>query len=128
MKKWITIGCMLVGYSTFGQQAQGEIIGTVIDKNTKEIIYGAEAFVQDVDKKYQAITDVDGRFRISAIPSGTYELMVKYRKDTISNRIEVNVPMDGICNAGTILFSKENIFVDLFINIIRLSFSSINPE
>lgn len=110
MKKWMLVGCLFVGFSAFSQEAQGEIIGTIIDKNTKEIIYGAEAYVQDVDKKYQAITDVDGRFRISAIPSGTYELLVKYRKDTISNRIEVVVPMDGICNAGTILFSKEKEF------------------
>jgi hypothetical protein len=33
-------------------------------------------------------------------------LLIKHRKDTISQRIEVKVPMDGICNAGTIYFTK----------------------
>jgi len=89
----------------FGQGAPGEIVGTVVSKKSGEIVYGAQVFVIDQDKKYQAITDYDGRFRISAIPAGRYVMSIKLSTDTMTG-IKVDVPMDGICNAGTIKFES----------------------
>lgn len=110
MKKWMMIGCMMVGHSIFAQEAQGEIVGTVIEK-TGETVVGAQVFVIDQDRKYQAITDIDGRFRISAIPAGTYDMNIKIVQDTMKG-IAVNVPMDGIHQAGTVVFKASTVELD----------------
>lgn len=110
MKKWMMIGCMMVGHSIFAQEAQGEIVGTVIEK-TGETVVGAQVFVIDQDRKYQAITDIDGRFRISAIPAGTYDMNIKIVQDTMKG-IAVNVPMDGIHQAGIVVFKASTVELD----------------
>ncbi len=60
----------------------------------------------DQDRKYQALSDEDGRFRITAIPAGEYTMQIKYHGDTMNN-IAVNVPMDGIYQSGTIEFNAS---------------------
>jgi hypothetical protein len=106
MKKLIAMGMLLVGTLVFGQGAPGEIVGTIVDLNTKEKLYGAKAWVEDGDRKYQGITDPDGRFRISAVPAGKYELSVIYMGDTMAN-ISTTVPMDGFDNLGVIEFTSK---------------------
>ena len=80
--------------TAFGQGSYGEVIGTVIDKKSEVAVYGAQVFILDQGKKYQAMTDADGKFRISAVPAGNYFVNIKYFGDTMS-RIEAKVPMDG---------------------------------
>lgn len=89
----------------FGQGAPGDVVGTVVNDKSGEIVYGAQVFIIDQDKKYQAMTGTDGRFRISAIPAGKYSMSVKYSSDTMAG-IQVNIPMDGIYNAGIIKFKS----------------------
>lgn len=91
------------GGSVFGQGSFGEIIGSVIDSKTNDPLIDAKVWVDDNDKKYQAKTDLDGRFRISAVPSGSYEVNVYYLEDTLKG-IPVNVAMDGFGNTGVIKF------------------------
>ena len=103
MKKLLFFGWLSVTQIVFGQEALGEVVGTVVEDKSGAIVYGAQVFITDQVKKYQAITGPDGRFRILAIPAGKYQLNIKYASDTLIG-IPVNVPMDGICNAGTIKF------------------------
>lgn len=103
MKKLILLGCLLANQFANGQSALGEVVGTVVIEQTGEAVWGAQVYINDQDRVYQALTDMDGRFRLSAIPSGEYFLNIKFRKDTMSN-ISVNVPMDGIANTGTLKF------------------------
>jgi hypothetical protein len=103
MKKLLFFGWLTITQVVFGQEALGEVVGTVVEEKSGAIVYGAQVFITDQVKKYQAITGPDGRFRILAIPAGKYQLNIKYALDTLSG-IPVNVPMDGICNAGTIKF------------------------
>lgn len=112
MKKLMLFGWLIMTQLVYGQGAPGEIVGTVVEKKSGQIVYGAQVFVMDQDKKYQAITGADGRFRISAIPAGKYSMNVKYDKDTLSG-IPVDVPMDGICNAGTIKFESGVLELDV---------------
>lgn len=112
MKKLILGFCLLGLNSVFGQGAPGEIVGTVVNKTNGEIVYGAQVFVIDQERKYQAITGTDGRFRISAIPAGSYIMSVKFSLDTMTG-IQVKVPMDGICNAGTIEFKSGILDIDV---------------
>ena len=110
MKKWMIIGCLITAQAVFGQEAQGEIVGTVVETNGATIV-GAQVFVIDQDRKYQALTDLDGRFRISGIPAGAYDMNIKLMQDTMKG-IAVNVPMDGFHQAGTIVFRAKVIELD----------------
>lgn len=110
MRKLIIMGMLLVGTTTFGQGALGEIVGTVVDMNTKQVLYGVKAYVQDGDRKYGAVTDPDGRFRISAVPAGMYSLTLVHEGDTMPD-ISANVPMDGFDNLGIIEFTKTTVKV-----------------
>jgi hypothetical protein len=107
MKKLLIIGCMLAGHGTFAQEALGEIVGTIAEKNGTTIV-GAQVFVIDQDKKYQALTDVDGRFRITGIPAGKYNMNVKVLRDTMKG-ILADVPMDGFFQAGLIHFDPKTV-------------------
>jgi len=104
-KLFIIITLLLGACNVAAQGALGEVVGNVVEKGNKNGVYGAQVFILDQDRKYQAITDADGRFRISAIPAGSYFLNIKYFSDTMSN-IQVKVPMDGIHNTGDIEFKS----------------------
>ena len=104
MKSKITLLFLVLSNLSFGQGAPGEIVGTIIDKESNDTLIGAQVFVIDQDRKYQSMTGLDGRFRITAIPAGEYTLNIKYVQDTMTN-IVVKVPMDGIYNTGTIRFT-----------------------
>lgn len=105
MKKWIFIAGLFLANMALGQEATGEIIGTVVNEIDGVPITRAHLFIIDQDRKYQAFSDVDGRFRISAVPAGTYTMNVRFNADTLQEGIKVIVPMDGICQAGIIKFS-----------------------
>ena len=56
------------------QQTGGRIVGTVIDAETGEPIVGANVVV--VGTTRGAATDVDGRFSISTLPIGDYDIII----------------------------------------------------
>lgn len=105
MKRWILAVTLALTSTAFGQGSFGDVIGTVLEKKVDQPVYGAQVFIMDQDRKYQAITDADGRFRISAIPAGKYTLNIKYYGDTMTG-IEAQVPIDGYCNLGNIRFES----------------------
>ena len=111
MKKLMIIGSLLLTGQSFGQEALGEVLGEVVDKKTGATVYDAVVTIKDNGTKYQARTDFDGRFRISAIPAGTYIMMITQYEDTMKNII-VEVPMDGFFNAGTIEFTSSVMTID----------------
>lgn len=102
------IATLLLGTGTFAQQTLGEVIGQVVDFSTQSPVPDATITIEDNGRKYNARTGLDGRFRISAIPSGTYLVNVRYMEDTVKN-IVAEVPMDGFANIGVVkLGSKIN--------------------
>ena len=106
MKKWI-IGCLLTVVSgiTFGQQAMGEVHGYIKNKAGDPVNY-AHVYIKDMDKVYQVRSGIDGSFRISAIPAGSYFLNVQLGIDTLKN-VEIVVPMDGICRVGDLALGEK---------------------
>lgn len=106
MKNALLITGLFFSAFSFGQAALGEVIGEVVDATNNQPLYGALVFMNDNDTKYQIYTEPDGRFRISAVPAGTYVLNIRYQGDTMSN-IVAEVPMDGFYNAGVIKFRSE---------------------
>ena len=106
MKKLLAVWMLVLAGSTFGQTATGDVVGTIIYKKDKTTLIGAKAVIEDNGKKFQAMSDVDGRFRIAAIPSGKYLMKITYQGDTLSN-IQVDVPIEAYCNLGTIEFEQK---------------------
>lgn len=104
MKNKLLYIFFLLATEAWGQGAPGEIVGTVLDKETGDTLTGAQVFVIDQDRKYRAETGLDGRFRITAIPAGDYILNIKFARDTMTG-ISVKVPMDGIYHTGVIRFT-----------------------
>lgn len=105
MKKFSLIAFLLLSGASFGQNGLGEVVGTVINAKTKEKLYSANVFILDQDRRYITRTDEDGRFRLSAVPSGNYQLYISYYGDTMTAQ-RVEIPMDGFANTGIISYTS----------------------
>ena len=103
MKKFVLLSLFSLPFLFNAQGSMGEVIGAVILKSDKSLVIGATVQTISNGTYYRAKTDIDGKFRISAIPAGKYMFSIIYLGDTVKN-IEANVPIDGIDNMGTILF------------------------
>lgn len=90
------------------QSSFGDVIGTVLEADTKAPMEFVKAIVFDNGKKYQAMTDKDGRFRITAISAGQYQVCLVYGRDT-SQFYPVDVPIDAYGNIGTVDFVPNGI-------------------
>jgi hypothetical protein len=106
MKKLMMIAVLLMSAQSFSQSAMGEVVGEVVKTNTVIPVAGATVWIDDNGKKYRAKTDLDGRFRISAIPAGSYRLNVLSFGDTLKN-VFVDIPMDDIHDAGILQFGPR---------------------
>ena len=109
--KSFTLIALLFSFVSFGQSVTGDAIGTVIDTDAKQPMEFVKALIQDQGKKYQALTDKDGRFRITALPSGTYSLVLIFGSDT-SKAFEIEVPIEAYANIGTVEFKPKGISKD----------------
>jgi hypothetical protein len=96
---------LLLSAQSFAQVALGDIIGEVKDLKSGDPVYGAHVFTESNGAKYQAYTDVDGRFRLSGVLAGTHMVNIRQGVDTMKNLTAV-VPMDGYANLGIIQFTS----------------------
>ncbi|MFT6245890.1 MAG: hypothetical protein ACJA0U_000542 [Salibacteraceae bacterium] len=104
MKKLIMVAAVLLSAGQLmAQQALGDVMGIVLDAE-KQPVYNAHVFIDDGMNRYQVKTNEDGKFKIAAIPAGSYMLNIRQLKDTMPN-IAVNVPMNGFDNLGEITFN-----------------------
>ncbi|MCJ8291309.1 MAG: hypothetical protein MJK07_16160 [Flavobacteriales bacterium] len=103
MKNALIMIALLIAGNVSAQQALGEVAGTVYEFDTKIGALDAKVFIEDFGKVYQARVDIDGSFRISAIPAGMYMVNILYQTDTMKN-IQIEVPMNGIARMGEINF------------------------
>ncbi|MFM7386588.1 MAG: carboxypeptidase regulatory-like domain-containing protein [Bacteroidota bacterium] len=112
MKYLLLSASLLVSFlAVQAQSVTGDALGTVIDSDTKQPMEFVRAIIKDQGKKYQALTDKDGRFRISAIPAGTYELFLVFGPDT-SKKYSVEVPIESYANIGTVDFKPFGVSKD----------------
>ena len=77
MKKLLIL-FLLITSSVFSQSTSGDIIGTVVEFGNNETLINARCWVEDNGRKYGSVTDIDGRFRISGVPSGKYVLIFEF--------------------------------------------------
>ena len=111
MKNLITLVVVCFASHIYSQVSLGEVVGEVVDKKSNLAIVDAHVFIDDNGKRYQTKTDLDGRFRISAIPAGTYSLYIRQYEDTMKN-VFVEVPMDGFYNTGKIAFTSTVLMLE----------------
>jgi hypothetical protein len=106
MTIFIFIMSLLFSFASTAQSQLGEVIGNVVNEDGYPAIY-AHVFIDDqFGQRYQARTDEDGRFRISAVPVGEYTLNIRQFGDTLKG-IPVEVQRDGFHNCGEIVFSPQ---------------------
>lgn len=102
MKSITIIASLLLGVTSFAQNSLGEIVGTFKEKNG-ETIPEAYIFTMRGEQKFVTKTDMDGRFRLTAVPAGKYDVnCISSDLDTVVMR-DVNVAPDGIANCGDII-------------------------
>jgi hypothetical protein len=106
MKKLSWIALLLFSSTSFAQNGLGDVVGTVVNGKTKETIYAANVFILDQDRRYITRTDEDGRFRLSAVPAGKYQLLISHQGDTMKSQI-VDIPMDGFARTGIIEYYSK---------------------
>jgi hypothetical protein len=115
MKKgWILsmIVGMTMSFTGWSQGSLGEIMGTVYENSEKRVpAEGAKIWVVDGAARIGGYADEQGRFRISAVPIGTYLLKGSYFSDTLNVSISVRVEANGIAQVGE-LFILEDVKVE----------------
>ncbi len=76
MKREIAIIALILLSKLSFAQNTGVIFGSVKDKNTQEVLIGVTLQLEGT--QLGAVTDLDGRFKISAIPPSSYNVKVNY--------------------------------------------------
>lgn len=95
------------------QGAVGDIQGQIFeDPETNKPAMFAKVWVERGTSKFGTDTDEQGRFKITAIPTGMYVLKVNYLTDSIPQTIFANVVADGIESLGRINFYEEVVVLD----------------
>ncbi len=72
--------CILLA-ATLAAAAQGSVKGTVIDRQTNEVLQFVNVKVNEASTGKMvkgSITDVNGKFNITGLPNGSYELEISY--------------------------------------------------
>ncbi len=72
----LLLGIML-GITAFAQQ-NGQLIGTVRDRNSQELLIGVTVVVEGTNPIIGAATDIEGRFRLNNIPTGSYNIKATF--------------------------------------------------
>lgn len=98
------IGLMMMT-SAQAQNMNGEIMGKVIDGEDNQPLYGVKVWVEVGDSKLLGLSNLDGRYRISSVPPGTYTVYLAYKKDTVQVANQYVKP-DGICALPEFTFSN----------------------
>jgi hypothetical protein len=63
----------------FYAQVPTQIIrGTVIDKDTRELLIGATVSIKDANPSMGTVTDIDGKFALTAVPTGRVQVQCAY--------------------------------------------------
>lgn len=105
MRTFILLSMLAVGSATYAQNTYGDIIGTLQDAKTKEGIFGATVYTTHGEAVYRQLTDPDGRFRISAVPPGAYDVLFIYMGDTVKAPQPADVAPDGFGDLGVVYFT-----------------------
>lgn len=127
IKNLFGIGLLFFASFSFGQGSMGDVMGTMFEKSdSKEPAFMAKVWVENGAAKIGAIVDENGRFRISAIPVGTYKLYGQYGLDSLTRDIVFKVEANGIVNVGRIDILEDVQITDVVVVKGQISAPLIN--
>jgi hypothetical protein len=109
------------------QSMNGEIMGKVLDTVENEPLYGVKVWVEVGDNKLFGLSNLDGRYRISAVPPGTYTVFLKFKSDTIQVANQYVKP-DGLCVLKDISFANQLILGETILEFTRQPLIEIGNE
>lgn len=129
MKTITFIAALFLTGVTFAQNTFGDIIGTFTTPDKKEGIFGAYAVTSRGEQVFKAVTDEDGRFRISAVPAGSYRVFFIYDGDTTYSKDMVEVSPDGFGDNGLVAQANSTEIPEVVVSepIYRLT-KGVAPE
>lgn len=129
MKTITFIAALFLTGITFAQNTFGDIIGTFVTPDKKEGVFGAFVVTSRGDQFFKAVTNEEGRFRISGVPAGSYKVYFIFDGDTTYAPQMVEVSPDGFGNTGIIAQSTTEILPDVVVSnpIYRLT-TGVAPE
>lgn len=102
MKTITLITSVMLFGASFAQSTNGDIIGTLMNNDKTEGLTNAVAVTTRGEAVFRAMTDLDGRFRISGVPAGEYKVFFLYDGDTIFAPAKVEVAPDGMGDLGIV--------------------------
>jgi hypothetical protein len=95
LKNYILLVLMLTlcAAAGFAQIATQTIKGQITDKQSKEFLIGATVVIIGAESKFAGVSDASGYFKIIDVPSGRYDLKVKYLgyKEIIIYNVQVTI-------------------------------------
>ena len=78
-------------FSLIGYSQTGTLSGKVTDNVTKQPVVGAKLFISS---QFRAISDPDGKYELSNLPYGTYQLVVSMPSfDTLKLAVKIDKPL-----------------------------------
>lgn len=126
MKQLITILIVAVSHSLFSQ-GTGEIRGVVMDKEFNQPIVGANVWVEYGGNKIGTSTDLDGKFIIKPLTSGTYTIKYSFVGKKQHHLTGVTVKSDKIYFSDSI-YLENNMLDGITIVCERPKIKLIDPE
>lgn len=78
MQRVIYLLLLLLSSHILNAQNRGRLTGIVRDRNTQELLIGVSLQLENTNPPIGAATDAEGRFRIDAIPTGSYNIKASY--------------------------------------------------
>ncbi len=105
MKVKLTIASLFLVGINFAQSTFGEIVGSF--SNNEGTVPGVLVYTTRGEEKFSAITNEEGRFRISALPAGKYDLkfVLIDENDTVEGGKTIEVIPEGIAQAGNFKYN-----------------------
>lgn len=80
---------LLCSYSTTAFSQHGVLIGTLVDFETQEPIFGATVAIEETT--IGGVTDFDGKFKLNSVPEGTYQITSSYISYKAATKENVHV-------------------------------------
>ena len=139
MKRIMIIVCCILGINASAQQGDGTIMGTVYGSDSAKVQPFAVVWIDYNGSKFQVRADLEGKYKISPVKAGTYNLHGKHLTGGVRTMTGVNVYSDAIAKHNIFLADTSNILGTItvvaepliqleHVNKIRLADITHNPN
>lgn len=116
MKNVVRVAVMLmISVLSYGQQGDGTIMGTVYDEDSSKVWPFAEVWIDYNGSKFQVRANGEGKFKISPVKAGKYNLHAKHLEGGVRTITGVNVYSDAIAKHSVYLVDTSNVLITVIV-------------